>query len=196
MLKKTGIIYRAINKINGKCYIGQTIQKFKMRVGDHKKYSRKSKSAFYNAVRKYGWESFEWEIMYNDIPTDQLDNMERWSIANFDTLAQNRNGYNTDSGGNSNKCLSEEHKNKIRKSLLGRKRPKEVGENISKALIGNIPWNKGKTHKDDLRIIGGANHPNFGKKENMPTMYGKKHTEETKKKISEGLNRFHKNKEK
>lgn len=42
------IIYKATNKINGKCYIGQTIRNIKKRINDH--YTKKVNFAFHNAL--------------------------------------------------------------------------------------------------------------------------------------------------
>ena len=60
-------IYKFTNKTNGKIYIGQTnnIQK---RKNGHKSESFNEKSAGYNlpfhaAIRKYGWENFNFDIL-------------------------------------------------------------------------------------------------------------------------------------
>ena len=44
------IIYQAINKINGKIYIGQTIQKFKDRQRSHINESLKNPKYYFNAA--------------------------------------------------------------------------------------------------------------------------------------------------
>jgi hypothetical protein len=56
------IIYKATNKINGKIYIGQTINSLKYRSNQHKRdANRLSKRNYYftNAIVKYGFEAFE-----------------------------------------------------------------------------------------------------------------------------------------
>lgn len=66
MEQRKGVVYCAKNKINGKCYIGETVSKFYIRQSAHKgnalkpKEKRDFESAFYNAIRKYGWDNFEW----------------------------------------------------------------------------------------------------------------------------------------
>lgn len=45
------IIYKAVNKINNKCYIGQTIRKLERRKCEHL-YNRNN-SYFHNAIKKY-----------------------------------------------------------------------------------------------------------------------------------------------
>lgn len=59
-------IYKATNVINGKCYIGQTsYDKLHKRINTHLWYARHKGSnlPFPNALRKYGKENFEWEIL-------------------------------------------------------------------------------------------------------------------------------------
>ena len=59
-------IYKATNKFNGKFYIGQTsYDKLSKRVASHIYYARNSNSnlPFPNALRKYGKNGFDWEII-------------------------------------------------------------------------------------------------------------------------------------
>lgn len=59
-------IYKATNKINGKMYIGRTsYDKLYKRINTHVWYSRHKNSniPFSNALKKYGKENFEWEIL-------------------------------------------------------------------------------------------------------------------------------------
>ena len=59
-------IYRATNKINGKFYIGRTsYDKLYKRINSHIWYSKHKKCniPFPNALKKYGKENFEWEIL-------------------------------------------------------------------------------------------------------------------------------------
>ncbi len=72
------IIYKITNLINGKCYVGQTIQNFKKYKNDHIKNALNKKDIkhgyekpFYDALRKYGCDVFQWEILKDNI-TDLL----------------------------------------------------------------------------------------------------------------------------
>ena len=58
-----GLIYEAINKVNNKKYIGQTKSRLCSRKGSHKTQSKNGDTIFYRAIRKYGWENFEWKII-------------------------------------------------------------------------------------------------------------------------------------
>ena len=58
------IIYKATNKVNGKVYIGQTTRDLSTRQCQHKWESKnKGGNYFYRAINKYGFDSFEWEII-------------------------------------------------------------------------------------------------------------------------------------
>jgi group I intron endonuclease len=91
-----GRIYIHKNKINGKCYVGQTTQKPKHRWGINGiKY--KDSPKFYNAIQKYGWNNFEHIVLptiYTNI--DELNQAEIDVIKDLDSID---NGYNISSGG-------------------------------------------------------------------------------------------------
>ena len=92
-------IYKHTNKINGKCYIGQTKKRPKIRWGKNG-YNYKYCSHFYSAIQKYGWSNFNHEILEKDIPTLELANeREQYWIKYFNSFYQ---GYNSTLGGNSN----------------------------------------------------------------------------------------------
>lgn len=90
-------IYSITNNINGKCYIGQSIDVYS-RWRSHKKYSQwqteKSK-ALYRAFRKYGVENFTFRII-EECPREQLDSREKFWISYYDSY---KNGYNMNEGG-------------------------------------------------------------------------------------------------
>lgn len=57
-----GYIYKYENIINHKVYIGQTTDIIN-RKSSHRYKAQFVKSKFYNAVRKYGWDSFKFDII-------------------------------------------------------------------------------------------------------------------------------------
>ena len=63
MLEPFGVIYILKNKINGKVYVGKTTGSFENRIHGHKQRSKTKNSYLYNAVRKYGWNNFQKEII-------------------------------------------------------------------------------------------------------------------------------------
>lgn len=58
-----GVIYLALNKIDGKFYIGKTVD-FSTRIGGHL-FDSKREGGFYfhRAIRKHGWNNFEWYVL-------------------------------------------------------------------------------------------------------------------------------------
>lgn len=153
------IIYKILNKLNQKIYIGQTIQSLNKRwinhcVGNGHCFKLK------NAISKYGKENFSIERIDEAKTLEELNEKEVYWI-NF--YKSNTNvGYNLKSGG-ANSRVSEETKLKISKTTKGR---------------------KGKPHseltKEKLRQI------NFGKKLSEKTknkMRNRTHSAETREKM-------------
>ena len=64
------IIYRVLNTINGKSYIGLTTLSLGERKHKHWLNSRNpeknKRQALYLAINKYGWDSFEWQEVTAD----------------------------------------------------------------------------------------------------------------------------------
>ena len=97
-----GIIYKYTSP-SDKCYIGQTIRET-IRKRGHKNTALKenAQTKFARAIRKYGWENFEYEVLFtidNDEKKrvkEKLDFMERYYIRKFDSY---NNGYNMTLGG-------------------------------------------------------------------------------------------------
>ena len=91
-----GRIYIHKNKINGKCYVGQTIQNPKVRWGKNGiNYKRQEK--FYNAIKLYGWKNFENMVLPTIYKTqDELNKAEIEMIQDLDSI---NNGYNVSLGG-------------------------------------------------------------------------------------------------
>ena len=94
---RTGIIYIAINKINGKGYIGQTRSSLERRRKQHERDYRFMRG-LHGAIKKYGKENFEWQVIFeNIIQQSELDLAEDWAIWNYMTLVPS--GYNLKNGG-------------------------------------------------------------------------------------------------
>ena len=95
---KTGFIYKIVNNINSKIYIGQTTQSLNARWSGHKHDMQTKDSHLYRAMRKYGIENFTIEpIVECDI--NELNELEIYYIEKYDTIT---NGYNSTSGGSQN----------------------------------------------------------------------------------------------
>lgn len=87
-------IYKITNLINGKCYIGQSVDILR-RWRNHKETSKNpSKEAYeyplYRAFRKYGLENFSFEIL-EECKKEELDIKETFYINKYNSLNE---GYN------------------------------------------------------------------------------------------------------
>jgi group I intron endonuclease len=133
------LIYKATNKTNGKAYIGQTTTSLASRTASHvreARYGRRSKSAFHNALLKYGLDNFEIGAIETCDTIDQLNERERHWIASLNTISPN--GYNIEPGGN-HFPMSEASKAKLR----GRKVSEETRQKISQIARNRSPaWNR------------------------------------------------------
>jgi group I intron endonuclease len=89
-----GVVYKITNLINGKTYIGQTIQAPVMRYRRHCQPS--CKTAVGNAIKLYGKENFKFEVLASAFDYSSLNDLEKMLIIANNSLAPN--GYNIDFG--------------------------------------------------------------------------------------------------
>ncbi len=165
-------IYKATNIENGKVYIGQTTQPFEVRRAQHE-YGH---GAFYfgNALKKY---DFDWEIVKECSSIDELNTMEEYFIKKYKSNIKEF-GYNLKSGGENSlvskrsrkkmsiakQNMSEETKEKIRQSRIGKKHkpetiekfknrtiPMEVRKRIGETQIGKKLSEKTRNKMSDTR---------------------------------------------
>lgn len=89
-----GIIYLHKNKVNGRCYVGQTKQNpnRRWRKSDITFHSYKSCEIFYRALKKYGWDNFETTILVSCFSQENINILEEYFINYYNSLAPN--GYN------------------------------------------------------------------------------------------------------
>ena len=93
-----GFIYKITNTINGKYYIGQTIQNVKERFYQHcatKCSKAVSNMAIHRAIKKYGKSNFTVEVI-EEVESTNLNDRERYWIRYYDSY---NNGYNSTEGG-------------------------------------------------------------------------------------------------
>lgn len=159
-----GIIYLYTNNINGKVYIGQTINEVK-RKNEHKRASILRTPYFHKAIQKYGWNNFSYDVIYRyssnntDDVKEKLNFWEVFYIKEYDSTNPDK-GYNLAEGGGGvagfTYTKTEEHKKKISES------------------------NKGKHNHY------GENNPNCGNHKfsgENGAWFGRHHTEESKNKM-------------
>jgi len=105
-------IYKVTNKINNKIYIGFDSQWPKRMISHFYKFrSNKAKhSALHLAIKKYGWDNFKWEVIYQSKEKDHtLKEMEPLFIKEFQSF---KNGYNLTEGGEGTFGKKQSEKNK------------------------------------------------------------------------------------
>lgn len=92
---RTYYIYKATNKINGKSYIGQTVD-YKSRVWQHMRCYEKEDCKFHDAIKEFGSDNFDWEVLETCCGKEKANDLERKYIELFNSY---RNGYNDNKGG-------------------------------------------------------------------------------------------------
>jgi group I intron endonuclease len=161
-----GIIYCARNIKNDKKYVGKTVQTLQERWDGHVMFAHTERGwgiYFCRAIRKYGPDSFELSVL-ETVSDEDLNTAERRWIAALHTTDRSI-GYNSTEGGEgfSTGDLNPSRLNPRKGPdnwCYGKPKPIEVREKISKSLTG---------------LLVGEKNPFFGKT----------HTEETKRHISE-----------
>jgi group I intron endonuclease len=180
-----GCIYSATCTVTGKKYIGKTRRCMEFRKQDHERRARRGSTfPFHMAIAKYGPSSFVWNVIRDDVPDGELDNIEIESIKREGTKAPF--GYNLTDGGDGVKGHTVPC-------------PKEKREKIRKALIGHVVSDESRNKmSESLR----TRYAKFGYPKHSPESYrrgadknrgkpswakGKKFSEQHRKNISVGL---------
>jgi group I intron endonuclease len=149
-------VYIHTNKINGKKYVGQTCQKPEKRWNHGKGYQ--DNPYFWSAIQKYSWDNFDHEIISSNLTKNEADNFERILIEKLNLLNPNK-GYNLKDGGSHGQ-------------------PSEISKinikNAAKKRNKNPEWRK-KQSESHIGLQAGENNG----------MYGKKHSNEAKRKQRE-----------
>jgi len=182
MSEKICGIYKITNKINGKCYIGQSVDihsrwKKHIRLSNHNRC--KGFYRIHYALRKYGLDNFTFEIL-EIVNKPFLNDREQYWVTVFQSADQAK-GYNLTSGGDSNTELSNDVKNKMSVAHTG----KVLSESHKKA-IGNAHRGMKRSPETCENIsLGNKGKPRLNARGKPSPMKGKHHSEETKRKLSE-----------
>lgn len=128
--ERTGIIYQAKCLVNGKSYIGQTIQKLAARKDKHLSDTNcGSDLYFHRAIRKHGPDNFVWTTIAI-APQPRLENLERAFVKTMNTFGSG--GYNMTAGG---EVISEQSGEKNNHSKLTEKNVIEIKRLLSEGEL-------------------------------------------------------------
>ncbi len=195
-----GVVYRYISP-SGKSYIGQTKDEHKRRLcfSPTKYYSGRKMD---NAVKKYGVDSFTYEVLYRneydsfEEATSDLNEKEWYYIAKYDSY---RNGYNMTLGGEGVRGFRLEGEAKERMIIhlkehylthpnpfQGKKhsdKTRELLSKLAKNRIGERAAMYGKHLSERQKAI--LSECAKKRKGELNPFYNRRHSEETKRRVSE-----------
>ena len=124
------IIYKVTNNLNQQTYVGQTTFSLEKRRAEHEKESlsgNRKTVKFHNALLKYGFNNFTWEVIKECNSQEELDYYEDFYIKEFQCLDRDK-GYNLKSGGKLGGCYSEEAKQHMGESTKKKwENPEKIG---------------------------------------------------------------------
>ena len=143
------LIYLVTNKINCKRYIGQTQQgRLDKRIFEHLIESKTAGTTviFHNAIRKYGIENFDIEVIEDHIPEEEIDEKEKFYIQFYHTYYKEGKGYNMTLGGQGTHGYIFTKKDKIKMSEKNKaawkkiklEQPEKFKQHCEKLRLANL----------------------------------------------------------
>ena len=142
-------VYKHINKLNGKVYVGQT----SLGVNDRWKNGKGYKNGiFRNAIKKYGWDNFEHIIVKENISKKEADLLETALIKEYKELGLS---YNITDGGEGAPGYrhTKETRKKMSAKSKGRKFPEHVKLMVSARFKG-VPFTEEHKLKISIALRG------------------------------------------
>ena len=179
------LIYLVTNTINGKRYVGQTNQRLSSRWWSH--VNRANCRALYSAIHKYGEKNFSVEVLC-EVPTKELANeFEQEYIVRYFTLAPN--GYNILSGGNERPLMGEKQKEGLRERMVGNKirfGTSLTEEAKQKLRLSNLGKTLSQEHRRKISAAHKGLRPTQESRERMrKAKLGRTHSLETRLKMKQ-----------
>jgi len=175
------VVYEVNNPANGKKYIGKT-NDLERRKGYHRWFSKKSNYAFYRAIRKYGFDTFQWNVLSKHrVEARAVDAEIRW-------IKQHRADgvtlYNMTDGGEGVKgwVPTKAQRKAISDGLTGIKRTPEQNAANSERQKGRVV--SAATREKLSKIHKGRQHTDAQNQAHSKKMKGRKISAETREKIS------------
>lgn len=165
---------------SGKVYIGITHVEPRERWKNGLGY--RTQKRFYRAIVKYGWDAFTHEVLFSGLSEVDAKNKEVELIALYNSTDKNH-GYNVTLGGEAMNGYipPQEVREKISRANKGRKKPDTMRKRLSIAKTGTHASEEAKRNMSQ-------NHADISGERNP--MYGRNHSEETRRKISQTRKRL------
>lgn len=151
------IVYIIENTKNNKKYVGQT-KNMKNRKILHKSKIGKTNLPLYNAMKKYGWRNFDFQIIYNSDDINDILEKETFFIKKYNTL--HPNGYNMTIGGEGC-CPSEETRKKMSISAKKWTNTKKHKKEFIKLMTSKEIILKRVETKKKNKSFDGKNNPRY-----------------------------------
>lgn len=193
-------IYVIQNTENNKPYVGQTCWGTNHRFKYHIKNTTGRCIKLFNALNHYGREKFYVTALISCKTQEDADFWEILFIKQYDSI---KNGYNIREGGSRGKLSEDtkqklsEAKKKLPSTFLGKRHTEEakrlIGELAAIRYAGSGNPMFGKKHSVETKALIGADsairnagegNPMFGKTGELSPLFGRNHSEATKRKMS------------
>lgn len=180
-------IYKIVNAVNGKLYIGKTEKTLVQRWAIHvKNCNNKVNRRLYDAMNKYGIDNFHIELIECATDVKTLNEREKYWISYYKTTDKNF-GYNMTEGGDGGR-LSPEMYEMIGRKVSVANKGHIVSENtrkkISDAHRGMSPSQETRNKISQTNKKLGILPPKTSLPGELHPMWGKTHTQEAKEKLS------------
>ena len=183
-LRKKAFIYKITNNINDKIYVGRFLRTWRALLKRYRlEMEQVGDRPIVNALRKYGYENFTFEIIeeFQDVFDIFINEREVYWIKTLNTLVRGGWGYNVYEKGSNyiekSKKWSSERKKSFIEKITGRPRPDLSEKNRQR---------KGTTLDDSVKEKMRISHINTYKEKKNP-LIGRPLSDEHKKKIKEGF---------
>ena len=136
---------------SGKVYVGMTSKSAEERWRNGRGYRRNNH--FWNAIKKYGWDNIQHEILAKGLSREEAGRVEQMYIALFESDDQLK-GYNLTTGGEKGARHTIESRRKLSESKKGKR------YNIGVPFTEERKKHLSENHAD----VSGEKNPNYGRK--------------------------------
>ena len=134
-------IYKYTSRTTGKSYVGQTHRSLKARANSKEGSGYKGCRVFWRAIKKYGWDDFEAEILLV-CNADESGKKEDEMIDKYNTLVPN--GYNLKYDNDKGGKAAESTKRRIKEAKKRKREAKGAVDGVTKLCNRTTCENRGK----------------------------------------------------